>query len=716
MALSVGELVAFIRADDRGFRRTLDRSEQHMQQFQRDTNGRLRDMRGRFVAEGEAAGEGYGGGLIGAVRAAISAGLRGAGAVLAPLAALPLKVAAIAATAVAAAPLLAALGAKLLALGQAALAVAPMLLSFAAAGLFVKATLKQIFAEGSAARKALQPIGDAFTAAGKAASEAAARGIRPLAQAFTRVAFPHVRRTMVAIGQATNQVMREFLAWGKSTAGVKALRGILDPISKSVRELAPHVSRLAISFVSMLGRISGVSMAVGSRGLAGALDWLADRLDRITAASVSAGLDKLKSAFQAVSTVVGTLSGWVRTLVDAYRTYTAQFRALADVVSVLAIVFGGPVTAVIAAAGLVIRHFDEVKAAYERIKQGFSSPIAGDFMANVRSAVTEVLPSLKKVFADIKAVVIPALQEIWTKVTTQLIPAFGQFLAAAAPVVSWLVGVFGPMVVAVFRSVMANISGAISIITGILKVFTGILTGDWGKAWDGVKAIAAGAWQIITGIIRIGLSGVMALFKLHIGLIRGVMTRMNEAALDGARAIGRSIMGALRAAWGGIRSAANGIKNTIVGVFRGAGSWLVSAGRAILDGLISGIRGAIGRVRDILSSVTGMIPSWKGPMAVDLKLLEPSGAAIMSGLMDGITGALPALRSTLGQVTDGIAGAVSGPDIAPAGAAGFGRDRQVVDVRVTVDATGGDDHFLRWLRRTIRVEGGGNVQQVLGKG
>ncbi|NUS86316.1 MAG: hypothetical protein HOY75_27235, partial [Streptomyces sp.] len=52
-ALTIGELVGFIRADDTGMRRGLAQSQLRMRGFQLDTEGRLRDLRGRFVNESQ---------------------------------------------------------------------------------------------------------------------------------------------------------------------------------------------------------------------------------------------------------------------------------------------------------------------------------------------------------------------------------------------------------------------------------------------------------------------------------------------------------------------------------------------------------------------------------------------------------------------------------------------------------------------------------------
>lgn len=63
MALNVGELVATIRADDSGWRSGLASAQLRLRGLATDAEGRLRDLRGRFVSEGQAAGRGLADGI-----------------------------------------------------------------------------------------------------------------------------------------------------------------------------------------------------------------------------------------------------------------------------------------------------------------------------------------------------------------------------------------------------------------------------------------------------------------------------------------------------------------------------------------------------------------------------------------------------------------------------------------------------------------------------
>lgn len=81
---------------------------------------------------------------------------------------------------------------------------------------------------------------------------------------------------------------------------------------------------------------------------------------------------------------------------------------------------------------------------------------------------------------------------------------------------------------------------------------------------------------------------------------------------------------------------------------------LQRVGKAVIQGLIDGIDSMLDALRRKLSSVTELIPDWKGPEERDRMLLFDSGRLIMAGLMDGIDSQVPALQQQLAGITGGI--------------------------------------------------------------
>lgn len=102
-----------------------------------------------------------------------------------------------------------------------------------------------------------------------------------------------------------------------------------------------------------------------------------------------------------------------------------------------------------------------------------------------------------------------------------------------------------------------------------------------------------------------------------------------------------------------------------------AGEILKDIGKAIIDGLIGGIRDKIPSLDDVLGGITDAIPDWKGPLQKDRKLLQPTGMVIMEGLEHGIAAGAADVQRRLERLTNSMGG--FGPHTAgAAGASGNG--------------------------------------------
>ncbi|MEU4391646.1 phage tail tape measure protein [Kribbella sp. NPDC023855] len=142
-----------------------------------------------------------------------------------------------------------------------------------------------------------------------------------------------------------------------------------------------------------------------------------------------------------------------------------------------------------------------------------------------------------------------------------------------------------------------------------------------------INALPGGA--VVSALVRMG------------GDAMGGLDRGLRSGLDKAVGFVRGIPGALAASggnWGGA---------------------LFNAGSRVISGLIDGIQSKLPSLQGVLSGVTNIIPSWKGPLDKDKRLLKPAGAAIMGGLIDEIKAQLPDLKRTLGDVSTLITGGLS---------------------------------------------------------
>lgn len=104
-----------------------------------------------------------------------------------------------------------------------------------------------------------------------------------------------------------------------------------------------------------------------------------------------------------------------------------------------------------------------------------------------------------------------------------------------APIISWVVEWAGPVITTainnIFNVVSNFVSGAIdqfngivTVLRGIIEFITGVFSGDWKKAWEGIKKVFKGIWDTLVAIVKTPINVIIGLIN---GLIDGVCSGIN---------------------------------------------------------------------------------------------------------------------------------------------------------------------------------------------
>ncbi len=104
-----------------------------------------------------------------------------------------------------------------------------------------------------------------------------------------------------------------------------------------------------------------------------------------------------------------------------------------------------------------------------------------------------------------------------------------------SPIVNWLVEILGPIFANVFNTISTiigstigamidSINGLITMLKGVIEFIVGVFTGDWNKAWNGIKTAFGGLWD---GIVNIVKGAINLIIDFINGMITGVETALN---------------------------------------------------------------------------------------------------------------------------------------------------------------------------------------------
>ena len=113
-------------------------------------------------------------------------------------------------------------------------------------------------------------------------------------------------------------------------------------------------------------------------------------------------------------------------------------------------------------------------------------------------------------------------------------PFVDSLVNSFGPFVTTVVTGIGDIVMTVIGLIIDSMSGMFKSLTGVSDFLTGVFSGDWARAWEGIKTIFIGIWDSIWGIIKGIINLIISAINLVIGaiwtLIGGVINGIGDLA------------------------------------------------------------------------------------------------------------------------------------------------------------------------------------------
>ncbi len=469
-----------------------------------------------------------------------------------------------------------------------------------------------------------------------------------------------------------------------------ALQALMETTSTFLfGNLIPMIGNILKQIPNLiLGGIKGVFSGIFGEGLGSIMGGIVTALG-------SAFL-----AFKAFSAVSGLLSGIPAVLTTIKTAVTGLFTAMS------ANPIGIAIAAIAALTAGLVYFFTQTEMG-RQIWQGFMdwfsgvwqsvAPILTEVWNGIVETATTVWNNMMAVVAPIIQAVVDFIKSVWDGISlwwtenqgliqqtfTTVWNAIHTVIQTVMPIIQSIIetamNILGPfiegtwnnictVVTTVWELIKITIQTAMDVISGIIKAVMAIINGDWGTAWNAIKGVGETIWNGLSATGKAIFDGFAQILSNIWNTIKSVASSAWEGLKSTVLGLIDGLVQGAQNAWESMKQGVRDLVSNVTSIFDGIRNIdLWSAGKAILDGFLGGLKSAWGAVTDFVGGIASWIRDHKGPIEYDRKLLIPAGNAIMQGLNSGLQDRFKDVKKSVGGMAGEISSAFSNDDFGLSG-------------------------------------------------
>ncbi|QAY03139.1 tape measure protein [Mycobacterium phage MaryBeth] len=400
-------------------------------------------------------------------------------------------------------------------------------------------------------------------------------------------AIPTLAANLPKVTQGMADVAKSIVDSVTSGEGLGRIESLISNIGAAISRSAPGLTSFVDGLLNLAEKFSGKLPAIA--------DWInrtGESFSKWVTDFTTAGPDGVSKFDNAMSGLGDTLQMLGSGLVDILNKSLEFFSDPQKIQS-----FKAELDGLIASISTLVDLINSLAAAFSKVP-GLSDGEANGVMDFAPIQIQGAIELIKQIPTAWEGVKLKAA-EVWNSIPTMAATAIASIRATLATLPGLLSGIW-TTVTASASSAFATIGAAVS---------------------NGARNVVNTAGNIFRSMGSV----IANAFSAAVSAVQTAFSQMVSAAASGAQ----QVVAEVQALGGKIAAAAGNF-----------GSILVAAGKALMDGLLSGIKAGLSAVLDFASGIAAKIAAVKGPLPKDRKELIPAGEALMEGLGTGIENGL----------------------------------------------------------------------------
>ena len=288
--------------------------------------------------------------------------------------------------------------------------------------------------------------------------------------------------------------------------------------------------------------------------------------------------------------------------------------------------------------------------------EGLASTVATFLFSNFIPMLTNILTGLPSMIVTFLKTAGPIFIENGAKLVTNLIEGittgYPEFIAGFAELLENI----PPVMLESGADILLNIlQGLVDNLPQLVEGFNTLIDSTVMFLKDNLPKFLEKGVEIIlklaNGILK-NLPTILGAIGSIIGhLIKAIVDNLPQLLALGFELIGKLAKGLLEAL-PNVLSAMASLVSSIWDSVSGIDLW--SAGSAIINGFLGGLKSAFEGVKNFVGGIASWIANHKGPLSYDRRLLIPAGNAIMQGLNSGLKTSFEDVKSTVNDMGGSI--------------------------------------------------------------
>lgn len=384
------------------------------------------------------------------------------------------------------------------------------------------------------------------------------------------------------------------------------------------------------------------------------------------------------------------------------------FQPIIDNVDKLKETFNNVLTPIQTVTGTLADAMTYVGDKWNEVYDNYISP----FMEGLKTGLSDTFSKFLDVYNEY---VVPFMNNIadglgslWEEHLRPLVDKIGEFVGSVVtaiqtlwemwlkPLIDWIIANIIPVLVPIFESIWNTIKnvfgsiadtigGIIDTFKGLIDFIVGVFTGDWSKAWEGIKTFFTGIWEAIKGFFETIWNALKGIVETYINIVKAQISTVLNAIKTIWENIWNGISGFVTTIWNAIKTAIsnainaiksaistvfNNIKNTVSNIFNSikntaSNIWntiknnIVNAVTNIKNGIVNAFQTAYNKITSIFNNIASFFTGvWDRVRNTFSELGTKIGDSMSGAVKAGINGVLSSVENIVNKFIKMINGAL----------------------------------------------------------